>query len=137
MNPIPIAPTLADDTDITIAVNLNADPEALPTAVREVAPRRTRNRYRENIARLVDELQQRWGAEKADETGFFDIISRSMDIMQDTIARFKLTAYSPDVSVDIPRNVCSFYEFHRSAEVIEAGRYYADRSLRHLVQPEQ
>ncbi len=134
VNPVPIAPTLADNTDLTIAVNLNAEPQALPPSVHAVSKRRESNRYRENIAKLINELQQRWGTEAEDESGFFDIISRSMDIMEDLIAQFKLTAYPPDIIVNIPRNVCSFYEFHRASEVIEAGRHYAHQTLQGLVE---
>ncbi|HKJ22454.1 MAG TPA: patatin-like phospholipase family protein [Gammaproteobacteria bacterium] len=134
VNPVPIAPTLADSTDLTIAVNLNAEPQVLPPSAHAVSKRRESNRYRENIAKLINELQQRWGTEAEDESGFFDIISRSMDIMEDLIAQFKLTAYPPDIIVNIPRNVCSFYEFHRASEVIEAGRRYAHQTLQGLVE---
>jgi len=133
VNPVPIAPTLADNTDLTIAVNLNGEPRSLPPSVEQAEGRRDGGRYRENIAKLINELQHRWGPE-AEESGFFDIVSRSMDIMQDLISQFKLTAYAPDITVDIPRNVCSFYEFHRASEVIEAGRYYARQSLRDLAE---
>lgn len=52
-----------------------------------------------------------------------------MDIMQSTIARFKLTAYAPDLVVNVPRNVCTFYEFHRARELIGVGGSCAERAL--------
>jgi NTE family protein len=52
--------------------------------------------------------------------------------MQNTIARLKLAAYSPNVVVGMPRDVCNFYEFYRAQELIEIGWEYADRALRPL-----
>ncbi len=54
--------------------------------------------------------------------GFIDIAFAAMQAMQDTIARLKLAAYSPDVMVDIPRNACGFHEFWRAEELIALGR---------------
>jgi NTE family protein len=45
--------------------------------------------------------------------------------MQNTIARLKLAAYSPDIVIDIPRDLCTFYEFYRAEELIEFGRRQA------------
>ena len=41
--------------------------------------------------------------------------------MQGSIARLKLAAYSPDLVVEIPRDACSFFEFHRAAEMSDLG----------------
>jgi|SRR5437667_3463748 len=54
--------------------------------------------------------------------GIFDIAFASMEAMQNTIARLKLAAYSPDVTVEIPRNACGFHEFWRAKELIALGR---------------
>jgi NTE family protein len=132
VNPVPIAPTLADRTDITIAVDVSAAAHPLAQAAGEPATRDNAGGYREGIARFIDELQKRWGTATADETGFFDVVSRSMDIMQGTIARFKLTAYAPDIVVSVPRNVCTFYEFHRARELIDVGESCAEQALGRL-----
>lgn len=130
VNPIPIAPTLNDMTDITIAVNLSAKPEAqfeaAPTKKNE---NDTRSRYRLIISEFIEGLQQKWNHRETSDMGFFDIISRSMDTMQNTVARLKLAAYSPDVIIDIPRNSCTFYEFDRADEMIEIGRRKASQFL--------
>ena len=49
--------------------------------------------------------------------------------MQNTIARLKMAAYSPDVVVKIPRNACGFLEFYRAQEMIALGRKEAERVL--------
>ena len=129
VNPVPIAPTLKDKTDLTIAVNLGAKAEPhLDVPHRQVRP--PGNSYRRHIARFIDSLQQRLGrGGDSEEMDVFQVVTSSFETMQNTIARFKLAAYSPDVVIDIPHNVCTFYEFYRAAELIELGRERAEQAM--------
>ncbi len=123
LNPIPIAPTLKDKTDITIAVNLSAPPVLEPCIAPppKTAETHEQNSYHAKIIQFIDDLQRKVLAEEPEDIGLFDVISKSIDAMQNTIARFKLAAYAPDVVVDIPSNSCTFYEFYRAEELIELG----------------
>jgi len=49
--------------------------------------------------------------------------------MQDRIARFQLAAYSPDIVIEIPRDLCAFYEVYRAEELIRIGREKAQAVL--------
>ncbi len=123
INPIPIAPTLRDHTDLTVAVHASAQPEDdLPppdwSTDREDDESGS---FRQRIVRFVADLAQQRSVRKED-LGLFDILFRSMDTMQDRIARFQLAAYSPDVVIEIPRDLCSFYEVYRAEELIGIGR---------------
>jgi len=122
VNPIPIAPTLRDKTDITIAVNLSAKSESLHSEeTSDLQKVESGNSYRQRISQFVDGLQQKLGRTDGDEIDVFQLISSSFETMQNTIARFKLAAYSPDVVIDIPHNACSIYEFYRADEMIKLG----------------
>ncbi|NNG13612.1 MAG: serine protease, partial [Gammaproteobacteria bacterium] len=129
LNPIPIAPTLKDKTDITIAVNLSA-----PAAAKAVVPAASvvkelnHESYHEKILQFIDDLQRRVLREEPADIGMLDIIVNSLDAMQNTIARFKLAAYAPDLIIDIPSNACSFYEFYRAEELIALGRRKAEET---------
>ena len=123
LNPIPIAPTLKDKTDITIAVNLSAPPvlESAIVPPAETAVTSNHNSYHKKITQFIDDLQRKVLKEDPEDIGLFDVISKSIDAMQNTIARFKLAAYAPDVVINIPSNSCAFYEFFRAEEMIELG----------------
>ena len=56
------------------------------------------------------------------EPGLLDVAFVSMQAMQDTISKLRLSAYAPDVQIDIPGNACGFFEFWRAEELIELGR---------------
>lgn len=120
VNPVPIAPTLDDATDLTVVVDLSGPAEAvvLPPASASLIGD---NSYRRRIARFVDALQpSRTPAEP--RHGLLDVAFVSMQAMQDTISQLRLSAYAPDVMVEIPRNACGFFEFWRAEELIELGR---------------
>jgi NTE family protein len=130
VNPIPIAPTLRDRTDLTVVVNASAPPageHATPLS-REAPDDEATGIYHQRIVKFIAELTHRRKVKK-EEMGLFDILSRSMDTMQDLIARFQLAAYSPDVVIEIPRDVCSVYEMYRARELIELGRARAKTML--------
>jgi len=93
--------------------------------------------YRQRIADFINGLVA--GREKttvsADDPGVLELFARSLDVVQETITRFKLAAQPPDLIIRIPRNVCAFYEFHRAEEVIELGRERTREALLHWQRP--
>jgi NTE family protein len=56
------------------------------------------------------------------DPGILELFARSLDVVQETVTRFRLAAQPPDLVIPIPRNACAFYEFHRAEELIELGR---------------
>lgn len=131
-NPIPIAPTLRDITDLTIAVSLSGKelkPELPP--VPDSPPER--NKYHQLVVEFIDGLQKR-NNHHHEDTGFFEIISRSIDVMQNSIVRFMLAAYSPDILIEIPKDCCTIYEFDKAPELIEIGRKQAKKAVDRYLQ---
>jgi NTE family protein len=133
VNPIPIAPTLNDQTDLTIAVNLNslADSYQPPNSAEEMDESPSKQGYRERISNFVTEMM-----ESDDNTpsapDAADLLIKSIDVMQGSIARLKLAAYSPDKVIDIPRDACSFFEFYRAAEMSDLGYERTNKALDEL-----
>ncbi len=130
VNPIPIAPTIRDRTDLTIAVNLSAKGK-IPNIEKPTQKRVPDGwkKYHAAILEFVEDIQQRIVPEKEEKIGLFDVISQSMDTMQATITRFKLASYSPDVTIDIPKSSCTFLEFDRADALIEIGYRITDEIL--------
>ncbi len=132
VNPLPIAPTLHDQTDLTIAVNLSGPPEdAAPAPVpAESATAGAGNHYRARIHAFIDDLQERFRPEEGEpDWSYLDIIALSMETMQNTITRLKLAAYTPDVIITIPRDSARLFEFYRARELIALGREKAASAL--------
>ena len=132
VNPIPIAPTLSDATDLTIAVNLNSIVETyMPESSAPASDDEEAEGYREKIQQFLGDIMgsdDNAGA-TPDAT---DLLIRSVDVMQGAIARLKLAAYTPDMVIEIPRDACSFFEFDRASELTELGYKQASKVLANL-----
>lgn len=130
VSPIPIGPTLRDHTDLTIAVNASAEPAGEPEATDWEGNHDDdeTGSFHERIVKFLSDLSHQRSVKK-EALGLFDIMFRSMDTMQNMIARFQLAAYSPDVVIEIPRDVCSVYEIYRARELIAFGRARAEAML--------
>ena len=129
VNPVPIAPTLNDTTELTVAVNLSGPIESRPPPL-ERAPLPEGNTYRRRIHAFIESLHHpKARTPAAPARGLLDIALASMEAMQNTITRLRLAAYSPDVTVAIPRNACGFLEFWRAQELIALGRERTARAF--------
>jgi len=134
LNPVPIAPTFRDLTDLTIAVNLNSEPspDGSPNRHKPVPAEESRDDdLRGRILEFLDSIGNSLGSneDETDELGIFDLVSRSFETMQNAIAAMKLAAYAPDVLIEVPRDACEAHEFHRARELIEIGYRLAEREL--------
>ena len=58
-----------------------------------------------------------------------DVIELSIQTMQRLITRYRLSAYPPDVLIEVPVDACGTFEFHRASEMIDLGRQVAVRAL--------
>ena len=121
LNPVPIAPTFGDETDMTIAVNLNGPTGSPIEPDVSVAPEPPSSPFREKINRFIGRLQPSMTSGGSRDWGGYEIAIQAFDAMQSTIARQKLAAYPPDTVIEIARNACRTLEFDRAAEMIALG----------------
>jgi NTE family protein len=58
-----------------------------------------------------------------------DLLNQSVEVMQTSLAQYKIAGYPPDVLINVPRRVCRFFEFYKAPELIELGRIIARDTL--------
>ena len=129
LNPVPIAPTFNDDTDITIAVNLGgaiinqpikcAEVNVLPS--KEKGETAIQNSIQKFVSSIQNKTSNKTSSTIQDNTGMYGVATKAFDAMQSTIGRQKIAAYPPDIEIVIARNACGTMEFERSAEMIALG----------------
>jgi len=124
LNPLPIAPTMSDMSDMTIAVNLYAD-KPRPEIVLPEEPREEKYTLKKVSGELMERL---YDAADGDAT-MFTILDKTFDTMQNALTRYHLGSYPPDILIDVSKEVCHSYDFHKASEVIEAGRMAAESAL--------
>jgi NTE family protein len=68
-------------------------------------------------------------AQKRKDIRAYDILYKSFDAMQGSIARQKIAAYPPDAVLDIPINLSSLLDFDKAAPLIKHGYDLAEEQL--------
>ncbi len=135
LNPLPIAPTIADITDLTVAVKLDSTHHSKTYTID--LPRKEREKQK-GIQRIFFELYEKTESwltkeeeedDKNEQLGLFDIVGKALDTMQSALTQCKMAGYAPDIIIDIPGDACGFYEFNRAYEMIELGRLIATETL--------
>ncbi|MES2819010.1 MAG: patatin-like phospholipase family protein [Pseudomonadota bacterium] len=58
-----------------------------------------------------------------------DLINQSFEVMQTSLAQYKIAGYPPDVLINVPKRVCRFFEFYKAPELIQLGRQIARDTL--------
>ena len=58
-----------------------------------------------------------------------DLINQSFEVMQTSLAQYKIAGYPPDVLINVPKRVCRFFEFYKAPELIALGREIARDTL--------
>ena len=145
LNPIPVAPAMDDNNDLTIAVSLAGAPVINPLGppARHILAAEAQPENRSRIEAFLSTVQSAIGLESNDQKSvevtadtkpssmnMSDVLIGVFDTMQTAISRYRLAAYPPDLLIEIPENICEPHDFHRASELIDAGRYWTEEYLR-------
>lgn len=133
LNPLPIAPTMSDNTEITIAVSLNAKSNRkheTEYAKEKIEEEEGVENIFFDIEKKIEDLFKSEDTDRHDEMGMFEVMGQTIDIMGNAILECKMAGYSPDIIIGIPNDVCGFYEFNRASEIIEIGRVITKETLK-------
>ena len=138
LNPLPGAPTYLDGTQFTIAVSLAGRDVDQPFGPNPPEPNESSiGRYRKSIDEFLGSVHDKLGIEqKKDkkekvELGVSGVMLEAFDAMQQTIARYRLAAYPPDILIEIPNNVCRTLEVYKARQLIHAGEHWARETFEH------
>jgi len=132
VNPVPVSVCRALDAERIIAVNLNGDivgrhlrkgeepdRETVLTSPPNLLERLTAN-IRERASPLVSQLLQ--PTTETEQPGLLEVLSGSINIMQDRITRSRLAGEPADVVLAPRLAHIGLLEFDRADEIIEEGR---------------
>lgn len=122
INPIPINHLKKKKDDLIVVSDVNAN---IKSTLKKQPPKQE-SRFKE----LIDKWNSFFPENKTKRMSYFDIVSNSIDLMQDKISDYILDIHKPDVLVKISRDTCGTFEFHRSAELVEHGKKQFNKALK-------
>jgi NTE family protein len=86
LNPVPIAPTFEDNTDLTIAINLGGPPSATPQPTQTIEPKEANGASADGlqakIENFIEDLKHRNPLKEAGNWTMLSIANRTFDTMQ-------------------------------------------------------
>ncbi len=133
LDPLPIASVSSEGTDLTIAVNLNANiPQTYKIDSPEKEAKEQSKLYKKTM-QLVDKAKEAIGTDTSKEKPSIDIfyiLNKSLDATQNIIVENTIREYQPDLIIEIPRDACESYEFEKAYEMIEIGKRATQKSLK-------
>lgn len=157
LNPLPILPAVAaHEADLVVAVNVTAH-SPQPVSLEDMLPaaenadsgsdakreqedsiggwvvdvRNATRRLWEGLGSLAGDKGSNESVEEIGkrEWSKLDMVLESFDITQAALAKYKIAGYPPDVLIEVPKTVCSAYEFHRANELIRLGHHLTNKAL--------
>jgi NTE family protein len=151
LNPLPINLTSKDQTDLKIAVNLDANIKnkyiiEIPKEqlTREELLYSEFNKLLNQAATLLpkelldvaNKYRLNWRNEKTEEIHYSSkhdissILRMTLDTAQTILSKYYIQNNQVDILIEISRESCSFYEFTKAYQMIEIGKLVANEVLK-------
>jgi NTE family protein len=132
LNPLPINFADRITGDIVVAVDVNANISYDDSGLTKVekAEEKKFNHHLDNLAK-------KWFQKEADKTdstkkklGFFDLLMKSIDMMQDRITENMIQHNPPDIMVQVSRASCGTFDYYKAEKMVKEGKLAVERALK-------
>ena len=113
VNPLPLSRVKRTKNDILVAVNLNYyDPN-----------------YKKNIPKysldypIINKMLNYFSSssKKEDAGNMVNFLNKTVYVMMSQLSKNAIKSYEPDILINIPYNICGFFDYHKTKELIEIG----------------
>ena len=128
VNNLPLNHVKRVKDDILIAVYVNAHTPVYKP--KNISSKKKKPLYLNKILTMKSELYKKYFKEKQQNMGYFNIINKSIDMLMYQLAMVALEKYPPDVLINVSRDSCGIFDFHKAKELVEIGKHMAKESLK-------
>ncbi|MGI9543059.1 MAG: hypothetical protein ACR2MX_07345 [Cyclobacteriaceae bacterium] len=134
MNPIPVDLVKRNPGDQLVVVNVNAMIPYEKMDLGIVENEQSNSIYRSKL----EALKGRWMSilpnqqSSPKKLGFFDLMNKSYDLMQDKLTSIMIQNYQPDLTINISNQSAGTFEYYKAKELIEVGRRACEEALSQL-----
>ncbi len=127
LNPLPLGLVKRHSDDLLVAVNVNSPIPYNPLQLKEESIS-----HANGYSKAREVINQRWSEminrgkktakPKPLEMGMFDLISESINLMQNKLSVISIEKHQPDIVINVSYSVATAFDFYKADELIEAGR---------------
>lgn len=140
LNPIPINRVARTPGDILVVVDVNSNVPFVVKAPATVAEEQEVQKHNQFLEEFKLKMKTIWpypykdaatpGNSAIKKFGYFDLLNRSIDLMQERITALQMELLTPDIVVRVSRESCGTFEFYKSKALVKAGREAFVQSLK-------
>lgn len=131
LNPVPVNRVKRNEGDILVVSNVSSVKPYVRSKPEDKAAKDEEKNYLDKL----NAFKNKWAkllpgnSSAKDKLGYFELLNRSIDLMQDQLATILLEKYEPDILAEISRDACNTFEFYRAEEMIEEGRRSVEEAI--------
>lgn len=139
LNPLPINQVVRTKHDLLVVVNVNANIQngssnaANGVKVDEKPVPENNNEFFSKYLSYFNGNGKKNASPdpktKPEHLGYFEVMVKSLNLMMQRNSELTIELYKPDMLINISKNSFDIYDFHKSAEIIEAGARMAREVL--------
>lgn len=129
LNNIPVEHVARTQGDILVAVNVNADLPLVKGGPGSERGTEQEEVYQNKAQELVRRMRRRQRKTGKARLGYFNLMSRTIDLMTNHMAEMAMEKHHPDLLINVSREHCHIFDFFKTKELIEAGRSAARQAL--------
>ncbi len=131
LNPLPIDCVSRKKDDILIVVDLNTDiPYKKPKSIAHS------EHHNHTYDKALEFINAKWSEffkrEENHHGGYFNLMTQSIYAMQVKLTQLAIEKHKPDIVIQISRNACDMFEFHRSEEMFQYGTKQCNKALKNF-----
>lgn len=129
INNLPIEHVKRSPGDILVVVNANALIPVDKPLVPENKKAIKQSIYQQKIRDFYRQLSKIRPSRQKEKFGYFDVINKTISLITYHTTQLALEKYSPDILINISRDCCSAYDFYKAEEMVEQGKYSANKCI--------
>lgn len=129
MNNIPINHVVKKDTNLVIAVSVNANVPMKKKYqdIMNFNENSEENEYLEKLKKIRTYIKKYVSFKKnrtkgQNKIGQYELIDRSIHLLISEVSKNILTTYPPNILIEIPHSMCSTFDFLKGKKIMEIGR---------------
>ena len=132
LNPLPIDRVKRHKDDILIVVNLASNNDYI-IPDNEEAHNEFDKKDNKYINKIHDAINNIIPKNNTDKIGYYNLLSKTTDLMIQKISELTLEKHKPDILIEIPRDAFDIYEFYKSKEIIKFGERETKKALKNIL----
>ena len=125
INPIPVNCVKRNEGDILVVVDVNSKIPYEKPRFDMLLGKSKETTLKRKIFDFAKRKTNLFSDEKKASKGlpgYYTVMDKSIDIMQDKISQLTVITKQPEIDVEVSRDAASTFEFYRAQELIAAGR---------------